>query len=410
MSTIRGTKHYTNQEAQNYQTLERIFFKITSNFGAHFIKPSSLSDSSLFMRTSGITSDICNKEMFIVSSLNASNTSKSCTVLNPEGTAPVISALENCVFNQYLRVSYFEKIYRYNRPQKHRLREFTQAGVEFFGAGPLLDFEAIYCAYQFLTSLGIEFVLRLNNIGNSTLRNQFSQELIQLFQQYKEQLNSITYQKALENPLRALDKLTQEEKNIIKVPFMPITSQMQQNFDYLLNLLDKHNIPFILDPFIVRGLDYYSETVFEFTNQHTTLLAGGRYDNLVSKITKQNCEGIGWALGVDRALEYMNLQTTNETIYIFSINEDEFCLKIAEKLRKKGFNVLLTNVGIKNGIKKGLEQANKNNIKWVILIGEEEMKEQILLLKDMIKGTEKKLNAEEIVNHLFALHDPLIHT
>lgn len=386
--SVRGTKSYFGADAANYKSLEQIFFKITQQFGAQFIKTSALQEAKIFFKSAGSSSDICNKEMFVVENMKiepGAKTDFDKTVLQPEATASVVHTLatHHTTFNHYLRVAYFDRMYRYNRPQKHRLRELTQAGVEFFGKGVLVDFEAIQCAVTLLTQLGLidQVTLRINNIGSAQTRAEYAAVLGQFFQAHQDKISQIS-----ENPLRTLDKLTAAEK--ANLPGMPLINQslpqsLIDSFNELLHLLDLANIKYIVDPTIIRGLDYYAHTVFEFTTDETTLLAGGRYDTLVSTLTKQDCSGVGWALGVERALSYMTeKESTPQLTYLANMNATRHALKVADHLRQQGMNILVIDCFHKD-LHKLLRNANNNHLKEVVLVGENECAAGTYIVKNM---------------------------
>lgn len=410
---IRGTQDLFGKRFDIHNQIQQHFNQIANQYGAQCIQSSALDSIDLFVRTSGQDADICQKEMFVVTNRNNTEHDNS-VVLKPEGTAPTIRALQeqNIIFNQFLAVSYFDRMYRYSRPQKGRLREFTQAGIEFFGTGALIDAQAIKSACDFLEKCKIlEHVgLKINTVGNNESRLAYTTALHTFFMNNKHKLSEATYEKAISNPLRALDKLTDEEKKTL--PDMPlILDHLDQAskiyFENTLKYLDYMNVKYEIDQTIVRGLDYYTHTVFEFVGSNSasqgTVLAGGRYDHLIPILTNQNCSAIGWAAGVERLLilqEELQVDFTVQAptkLYIISLDTDLRCLSLANHLRQQNKSiVVLQNIKLD----KALKQIHQNNGKYVVISGNDEEKNNSWSFKDMDKGENSTFSEQELINKL----------
>lgn len=386
---MTGTKIY--YPSHYFEQIRKAFIDITASFGAELGHFPGLQISEIFFRSAGQTSDICDKELFVVDNFknptsNVNNVLHQ-KVLKPEGTAVVIDNLgKQVIFDKTLRISYFDKMYRYNRPQKYRYRELTQAGVEFFGSGIAVDFEVICSAYRFLSAVCSKpFTLRINHIGNAGIRAEYARKLGEYFVSKKDIVSENTYKQALSHPLRALDKLTASDK--LTLTDLPKLLDMTHNADFaeLLKLLVLHNIPYEIDPFIIRGLDYYSGLVFEFTTDDTTLLAGGRYDQLVNILTHQDCPGAGWAAGIDRIIDYMEPDqstTVSKCVGILSMDQLPLSLNVAMTLRSQNIRCMIVEA-------KNLSTDIKNISKHcsgLILLGENEMLNGTFQYKNLHTG------------------------
>lgn len=461
---IRGTIDLYGIKYDQYENIKKRFLNIAEKYGAKGIQTSALDTLDLFVRTSGADADICQKEMFLAMNKNAIDAYKNnisnhqivdeekqdLTVLKPEGTAPVIRALyeQKATFNQYLKVAYFDRMYRYNRPQKGRLREFTQAGMEFFGKGALIDAQCLAAAYKFMQSINLDKYIKIhiNTMGNKASKEKYAHILQNYFKANQEKISTQVFAKAIENPLRALDKLTNEEKNILKdLPkmFDYLDIDSQQYFNELIAYLTQLQIPFHIDHTIVRGLDYYTHTVFEFIStlsaSQGTVLAGGRYDNLISLITNKNkvekdsesfkddndtydsdtCSSnmpgvatnngtdytaIGWAAGVERLMllleeckEDIVSATTDQTIHIISLNTHNRCLDLQHKLHNQDLNCIIIQA---DKLDKALKHANQQKVKYVVISGTNESISDTWQLKNMHLGQQILCNEQELLQEL----------
>ena len=347
--------------------------------------------SEVFLRTLGNASDVVMKEMYSLFDKN----NESLT-LRPEGTAGVARAFISNGLSQNLpqKYYYFGPMFRYERPQKGRLRQFHQVGVELFGKGSFYeDFEIIRSAYYFLEKLKIQnsIFLKINTIGNPSSRINFVEKLKKYFEDNIQKLSSDSLNRLKRNPLRILDsKDPKDQELLVNAPIIYdfLSSSELANFESLKKLLNHAKIQFKVDPCLVRGLDYYSNTTFEFTlkkNEKFAVLAGGRYDNLVKDLGGDNISGIGWAAGIERL---SNLISYNQNINppVLLIATDKVYFKYILELS----NFLYIN-GIKNqiidnfNIKKSLKYANKIMAKIAIIIGESEVDRSLVSLKNYNK-------------------------
>ena len=411
---VKGTKDFFGIQYRIYNNIKEKFTKIVMRYGAQYIQTSALDTAELFIRTAGADSDICQKEMFTVSyncpvsDIKIKDTdTKTHVILKPEGTAPAIRALydNQFIFRSFEACAYFDRMYRYSRPQRGRLREFTQAGMEFFGTDPLIDFQALESAVRFLSELGVlnQVTLKINTLGTLASRNKFISVLKKYFKENEDKF-SVRH----ENPLRVLDKLSDKEK--IALSDMPrlydiLSDEDKKYFDTVLKYLDKAGIDYVFDTSIIRGLDYYTHTVFEFctssTTAQNTVLAGGRYDNLIKQITKkQDCSAIGWGAGIERLMLLIDEsweKKENNIVYVLSLGEDEYSFDLVTLLRNKGLSVKFFN-NIK--MDKFLNRTNQDNVIKVIICGSDEVNKKQYSYKNMKLKTQDQLELNSLLNIL----------
>ena len=406
LSTVRGM-HDSYGESYNKQKI------ITDNFVKvvallNFVPMNSpiMEHSEVFLRTLGNASDVVMKEMYSLFDKN----NESLT-LRPEGTAGVARAFISNGLSQNLpqKYYYFGPMFRYERPQKGRLRQFHQVGVELFGKGSFYeDFEIIRSAYYFLEKLKIQnsIFLKINTIGNPSSRINFVEKLKKYFEDNIQKLSSDSLNRLKRNPLRILDsKDPKDQELLVNAPIIYdfLSSSELANFESLKKLLNHAKIQFKVDPCLVRGLDYYSNTTFEFTlkkNEKFAVLAGGRYDNLVKDLGGDNISGIGWAAGIERLSDLISYnQNINPPVLL--IATDKVYFKYILELS----NFLYIN-GIKNqiidnfNIKKSLKYANKIMAKIAIIIGESEVDRSLVSLKNLKSGEQLYVNKKDLINKI----------
>lgn len=348
---LKGTRDIYGLEEKVLNLIENKFFKIIKNYNFKRICTPIIEDANLFIRSVGETSDIVSKEMYLFK-----DNGQRDIALRPEGTASTIRAfVENKINNlEPTKLAYFGPMFRYERPQKGRYRQFIQGGVELIENSTVENnFEIIKLAYDFLKSLKISNItLEINNLGSFESRNNYIEILKEYFSKYKEQLSEISLIRLQKNVLRILDDKEEIKKDFVKnAPRLIdyLSSIEKERFNNLLDLLDEFEIKYVINPYLVRGLDYYNDVVFEFVSNsdalgsQCTVLGGGRYDGMIKSFGGPDIGSIGFAFGVDRLMEiimsnignYPELNF-NETILIAYLNEDEKneIRKIAYDLRK----------------------------------------------------------------------------
>ena len=405
---IRGMQDLLPEKSKNWETLEKIMKEEAEIYGFKLIRTPVLEQTELFERSVGGESDIVEKEMYTFKDKG----DRSVT-LRPEGTAGILRAvLENGLNNgpMPLKLMYVSSCYRYEKPQSGRYREFFQFGLEVFGVpSSVSDAELICLAQSILDRLTIKNLsLEINSIGCKECRKKYSEAMINYFKDNKESLCE-TCQKRLEkNPMRILDC---KEKKCIKISkdapviLNYLCDECEDHFNKVKSYLDVMNIKYTVNPKIVRGLDYYSKTVFEFIceldGEKITICGGGRYDGLSKIIGGSNLPAIGLGMGIERILTVMERQEIEfqkpEATQIFIANADEKSKKKAFELceiMRKSSIIAECNICERN-LKSQMKYANKINVQFVLIIGEEEIQTKKANLKDMASGKEIKISLGE---------------
>lgn len=394
---LKGTRDIYGLEEKVLNLIENKFFKIIKNYNFKRICTPIIEDANLFIRSVGETSDIVSKEMYLFK-----DNGQRDIALRPEGTASAIRAfVENKINNlEPTKLAYFGPMFRYERPQKGRYRQFIQGGVELIENSTIENnFEIIKLAYDFLKSLKISNItLEINNLGSFESRNNYIEILKEYFSKYKEQLNEISLIRLQKNVLRILDDKEEIKKDFVKnAPKLIdyLSSIEKERFKNLLDLLDEFEIKYVINPYLVRGLDYYNDVVFEFVSNsdalgsQCTVLGGGRYDGMIKSFGGPDIGSIGFAFGVDRLMEIImsNIDNYpelnfNETILIAYLNEDEKneIRKIAYDLRKD-FQVIFPSQ--KQSIKSLFKLQYKLQPKYLIF-KELNMKKNELKIKSLL--------------------------
>lgn len=394
---LKGTRDIYGLEEKVLNLIENKFFRIIKNYNFKRICTPIIEDANLFIRSVGETSDIVSKEMYLFK-----DNGQRDIALRPEGTASTIRAfVENKINNlEPTKLAYFGPMFRYERPQKGRYRQFIQGGVELIENSTVENnFEIIKLAYDFLKSLKISNItLEINNLGSFESRNNYIEILKEYFSKYKEQLSEISLIRLQKNVLRILDDKEEIKKDFVKnAPRLIdyLSSIEKERFNNLLDLLDEFEIKYVINPYLVRGLDYYNDVVFEFVSNsdalgsQCTVLGGGRYDGMIKSFGGPDIGSIGFAFGVDRLMEIImsNIDnypelSFNETILIAYLNEDEKneIRKIAYDLRRN-FQVIFPSQ--KQSIKSLFKLQYKLQPKYLIF-KELNMKKNELKIKSVL--------------------------
>ncbi len=412
----RGTYDILPSESYKWQYLEQTFRQTAEDFGYRQIVTPIFEQSALFERSVGDTSDIIQKEMYKFRDRKGRE-----FALRPEGTASVVrSFVENNLGNQENgnRLYYLGPMFRYDRPQKGRYRQFYQYGVENFGSDhPYIDAEVIALGYTFLKRFGLNnFELEINSIGSQNCARDYDQALIDFFKPYIDKLCPDCQQRLEKNPKRLLDCKVHSCRQIAAdAPSMLdfLDSECSDHFQSVQNYLKLMEIPFAINPRIVRGLDYYSKTAFEFLNNNlgaqNALCGGGRYDYLVEEIGGKPTTGIGFAGGFERlllSLEAENLPQgvqSNPLIFFVSIGAkaENTVIPILQKLRIAGISA-----GYeidKSSIKAQMKAADKSGAAFSVVIGDDEIDAGYVSLRNMKTGEQQNLPLEEIVSKIIEL-------
>ena len=403
-------KDLFGEELNKHQYLSQIFRKLCIFYNYEEIATPLVEHIQIFNRSLGETSDIVSKEMY-----NFTDQGDDHLVLRPEGTAALARAYISNNFQQKLLNKYFYigSMFRRERPQSGRLRQFNQFGLEFFGIRNIMsDLEVILVADKFLSEVGIRDNLRLelNSLGNKESREKYVKSLTEFFIKKKDHLSEESLRRLDKNPLRILDSKNSEDLQIIKeCPKINsfFDKESRDFFDGITNGLNQLGIKFELNPSLVRGLDYYNHTAFEYKTfeekSQNTILAGGRYDGLVKMLGGDESTGVGWAAGIERiALNLVSKSKEKSKISIFS-NSSHFDFDVMNIIKNlKPIENIQINFINSGNLKKKLSRANKLESFACIILVEDEWKEKQLIWKDLINNSQETFHLEkleEFLNH-----------
>ena len=403
LKSIRGMHDLIGEDFLTQKKIIKLFEAISNNFNFKPIETPIMEFNEIFNRSLGLSSDVVMKEMYTF--FDKSNDK---LTLRPEGTAGIARAIISNGLTQDLPLKYFYygPMFRYERPQKGRLRQFTQVGVEVYSKQKIeKDFEVIYLAANFLKDLNVldSIILKINNLGGLEDRNNYKKILKEYYLQHKSKLSKDSIIRLEKNPLRILDSKSMEDIEINKhAPNIAdvLSEQSKKNFINLKNMLDDFNILYEEDPFLVRGLDYYSNTIFEFTLKNDTkfaILAGGNYDNLVAELGGPNLPGTGWAAGLERLTSLVKLKNQKTKIILIISMQPNF-LSAAYKMRDKFLHSnYSTEVHVDRNLKKSLKYANKIKADYAIIIGEQEIKTEVYTVKNLSTGLQSSIDKKLIL-------------
>ena len=400
----KGTKDILPSEIKNWQLIELKAKEIFDKANFKEIRTPIFEDTNLFERGVGDTTDIVNKEMYTFEKSDRSLT------LRPENTAGVVRAyLEHNFYRESppLKFWYFGPMFRYERPQAGRQRQFHQIGVEMFGIqDATADAECIMLAVEFLKSLGLnDLVVEINSLGCNTCRKEYKEELKKAIAPFLDGLCEDCKSRFEKNPLRILDcknetcnKLFEENNLKAKVSGIKLCPECAQHYSKLKTYLDALNIKYTENTFLVRGLDYYTKTVFEIKSNNlgsqNAVCGGGRYDGLVETLGGPKTPAVGFAMGVERLNSLIpQVEDTKIDYFVVSDNPTE-AIKLTSKLRELGFKVEFDYNSRK--FAKQLEKASKV-ANYAIIIGEDEINNNYLTLKDLNTSEQKKVSLEELI-------------
>lgn len=419
---IKGTKDVLPKDVHKNQYIEATALDIASKFGYKEIRTPVFEHTELFQRGVGDTTDVVQKEMYTFDDKGG----RSIT-LRPEGTAGAVrSFLENGLCNEALpqKVCYLTSCYRYEKPQAGRLREFHQFGVECFGtASPLADAEIIALAKSIFDTLGVrDLSLEINSIGCPKCRAKYHKALKEYFASRKDELCDTCKGRLDRNPMRILDcksPICHEIAQGAPVVIDYLCDECKEHFEKVQKYLDAQNIEYKINPQIVRGLDYYTKTVFEFVSNSIgaqgTVCGGGRYDGLVEELGGQHTASLGFAMGLERLMLLMEAQgcefpqAEKPDLFIVALGEKATlkALEIAKDMREEGFSALLDLN--QRSVRAQMKYADKLGAKFNVVIGDNEVENKIAKLKNMQTGEETEINLDTFVSGFYniSLNDQL---
>ena len=413
---IKGTKDVLPNESYKNQYIEATCLGVAENFGYKEMRTPVFEHTELFQRGVGDTTDVVQKEMYTFDDKGG----RSIT-LRPEGTSGAARAfLENGLSNEALpqKICYLTSCYRYEKPQAGRLREFHQFGIECFGAtSPLADAEMISLAKQIFDELGVKDLhLELNSIGCPECRAEYHKALKEYFSQYKDKLCDTCNDRLERNPMRILDCKSPVCSEIAKgapVVLDYLCDECREHFQKVKSYLDAANIEYIVNPQIVRGLDYYTKTVFEFVSDaigsQGTVCGGGRYDGLLEELGGQHTPSLGFAMGLERLQLVMEAQGCNfpepsrPDLFIVAMGEKATlkAVEIAKDMRDEGFSVVYDLSG--RSLRAQMKYADKLGAKFNVVIGDNEVENKVVSLKDMATGESSEINLDTFVNGFYSV-------
>lgn len=411
----KGTKDILPTDVHKWHFVEDAFKDVCIKYGYKEVRTPVFEHTELFARGVGDTTDIVEKQMYTFNDLGQ----RSIT-LKPEGTSGVCRAfLEHKLFANVQPTKFYYNIpcFRYEKPQSGRLREFHQLGIEVFGSYDMLaDAEVIALAEEFLKGLGIKSLeLRINSIGCPTCRATYRQVLQDYFRPHLEELCETCKGRFDRNPMRIIDCKNESCKEIAQnAPLMldHICDECKNDFEELKNNLDIMGVLYTVDPTIVRGLDYYTKTAFEFVSgelgAQSTVCGGGRYNNLIEQLGGDSVPGVGFAMGFERlllTLEAENVEIEDiekSDVLVAMLDKSNACrnygLTLAKKLRSEGIKVQIDLLA--RNFKGQFKFADRIGAKYVIVIGEDEIKTDTLTLKNMANSQQISVKACDIIKEL----------
>ena len=407
LRTVRGVHDLLPSELNKHQIVVNAGLEISDKYNYSQIETPIFEFSEVFTKPLGKSSDIVTKENYIFK-----DRSEDELMLRPEGTSGVVRAFLNAglIQDSPQRFSYYGPMFRYERPQKGRLRQFKQLGVECLGlSSPMADIEVISLGHDFLDKINIlnKISLKINSLGDFDSRINYRDSLVNYLKDYQSKLSKDSLRRLTINPLRILDSKNEEDQKIIQnapsiLEYLNIDSKMR--FEDVCKGLDHLNIKYQIDKNLVRGLDYYCHTAFEFTTNELgsqgTVLAGGRYDGLSKMLGGPDVPGVGWAAGIERLALMVHSEVVSTTDVVLIGQSDNYnflLLPIMQKLVKQGIKSEI----IYNGnLSKKFRRANKINASYAIILGEEEIDKNVIKFKNLKSSNEELLNLDQIIEQI----------
>ncbi|MEZ5647813.1 MAG: histidine--tRNA ligase [Alphaproteobacteria bacterium] len=407
LNAVRGTHDLLPEESRRHQQIIDIGRRTVELYGYGEISTPIFELTEVFARTLGDTSDIVTKEMYTFQDRGGD-----ALTLRPENTAGVARAFISGKMTQSLPLKFFYAgpMFRYERPQKGRQRQFHQIGVELLGvAGPLGDVEVISMGARILDRLGIlsATTLEINSLGDTESRAAYRTALVDYFTTHKTDLSIESQERLARNPLRILDSKDEGDRLIVaKAPAFAdhLNQDSKTFFAIVLENLDRLSISYRLNPQLVRGLDYYNHTAFEFTTDRLgaqgTVLGGGRYDGLISTMGGPATPGVGWAAGVERlAMMIAEPAPAQRPVALVPVGDtaEARAIVIAENLRRAG---IAADLGYSGNLKKRMHRANKINARVAVILGETELNRGIAIVRNLDTGEQQDISLENLASSL----------
>ena len=414
IQSIRGMHDILPDQSAAWQHLEGTIRNLFTQYGYRELRTPVLEPTELFCRSIGEVTDIVEKEMYTFDDRNGDS-----LTLRPECTASCVRAgIQNgLLYNQQQRIWYIGPMFRHERPQKGRYRQFYQAGIETYGIpGPDIDAEVIAVSARLWRSLGIKNVeLQLNSLGSNEARNQYREVLIEYLKQHEDVLDEDAKRRMMSNPLRVLDSKNPNMADVIAAApqlLDHLDDESREHFERLKSLLDEMSIEYVINPRLVRGLDYYCRTVFEWVTTELgtqgTICAGGRYDGLVEQLGGKPTTGLGFAMGLERILllmEEQSIEVPALSPHIYMVMQGEAAetsgLTLSEALRNQLPELRIMNNCAAGSFKAQMKRANKSGAEYAIILGDNELSEGIVTIKPLRnQGEQRQVSRDDLVEQL----------
>jgi len=413
IQSIRGMHDILPDQSAAWQYLEGTIRTLFTQYGYRELRTPVLESTELFCRSIGEVTDIVEKEMYTFEDRNGDS-----LTLRPECTASCVRAgIQNgLLYNQQQRIWYIGPMFRHERPQKGRYRQFYQAGIETYGIpGPDIDAEVVAISARLWRLLGLRNVeLQINSLGSSEARAAYRDILVAYLTEHEAQLDEDSKRRMLSNPLRVLDSKNPDLAEIIEAApklLDHLDDESKQHFERFQQLLTDMGIPFVVNTRLVRGLDYYSRTVFEWVTTELgtqgTICAGGRYDGLVEQLGGKPTAGLGFAMGLERILlllEEQSIEIPSLAPHAYLLMQGDAAeregLKLAETLRDNVSGLRIMSNCASASFKSQMKRADKSGAQYAIILGDNEINEGVVSLKPLNGGEQQQLSQDALIEHL----------
>ena len=410
LQPVRGTRDLIGDDMRRHRHVVDTARHVAQLYGFEEWSTPIFEETGVFSRTLGETSDVVTKEMYTFADRGGDS-----ITLRPEATASVCRALVSNGLTQSLpqKVFYAGPMFRYERPQKGRYRQFHQIGLELIGpAEPLADAEVIACGWQIITELGLApfVVLEINTLGDSESRAAYRAALVAYFTAHEAALSEDSRARLTRNPLRILDSKDDGDKRIVAdAPTIGahLTPAAALFYDTVRGHLTRLGIAFVENPRIVRGLDYYSHTAFEFVTTHLgaqgTVMGGGRYDGLVAEMGGPDTPAVGWAAGIERLamlIEQPKAETAPVAVIPAGDDAEAAAFVLVQTLRGAGIRA---EIGYRGNLRRRMERANRGGARAAVILSAEEAARGVAQLKDLVSGAQSEVPIADLVAALRAL-------
>jgi histidyl-tRNA synthetase len=402
INALRGMKDLTFKESERFVHIVTTAIEISKKYGYSYIETPILEETKLFRRSVGESSDIVGKEMYQFEDKGGND-----VCMRPEGTAGVVRSFVQAKLdrrqNEKFKFYYYGAMFRYERPQKGRLREFHQFGCESFGEASVYeDFTIIQMISDIFKALGIDFDLEINSLGCSKCMPQYKESLINFLTECKDELCQDCNRRIGTNPIRVLDCKNEKCQSLLANSpklIKSLCNSCVSDFDKLVILLKSENIDYKINSNLVRGLDYYSKTAFEFISTEigaqSAIAGGGRYDKLVEFLDGKPTPAVGFALGIERIMELVKMPKIKREGYYLGAMESETIDMLFSLASKKRINDKVTIEYSAKKLKAHLKGADRANARYCAVIGEDERANGTIWVKDLIKKEEKIISIDE---------------